>query len=169
MKTSLIVPFGLALACVLGSATARDNPRRAAAPAAAAAPAPVAPQRQKSDELISVKVSLLKQGAEVSSFTSYLSDGDAAVYCSGSMKGPEGLYWRMFVRADLQQGADGVLELTVEDLKLIKGLDDGKSIEIFSSTQPSDGVGNYLCGELQGMQLRVDIKKIPKSSLRPQS
>lgn len=168
MKKSVIIPLGLALVLAVDGVSARSTPKRNPAEAAAEplAPAVRTSRSQSSDQLFSVKVIMLKQGAEVASFSSILSADDAAVYCSGTIKGPEGLYWRMFVRADVQPDAQGVLELSVEDLKLVKGLNDAKSIEIFSSTQPCDGEGNYLCGEVQGMQLRVELKKIAKSSAR---
>jgi len=163
MKQKLIIAIGIALSLCIGNLMAAEKAQRD----------PFSSEPKTKDELLKdrtpcdllkIKVFLEKDGKEIGSYTAYVSVADVSsseVFCEGVIKISDSLYWRINLSADLEQMNFSRLRVDVNDLNMFKKNKDGESvpISIFCSSQQSKGFGNYLCGELQGMTLRVVIGK----------
>jgi len=163
MKHKLIIPIGIALSLCIGTLAANEESNRD----------PFAPtpktgkelQKEKTPcDVLRIKVFLEKDGKVVGSYTAYVSIADAdgeSVFCEGAIKVSDNLHWRINISADLEQLSHSRLRIDVDDLNMFEKNSDGKTVPIgiFSGRQQSKGLGDYLCGELQGLTLKVAIGK----------
>jgi hypothetical protein len=163
MKHKLIIPLGIALSLCIGNITANEESN--SDPFTPIPKTKEELQKEKTPcDVLRIKVFLEKDGKEVGSYTAYVSiadDGGESVFCEGAIKVSDNLHWRINISADLEQLSHSRFRVDVDDLNMFKKNSDGETVPIgiFSGRQQSKGIGDYLCGELHGMTLKVAIAK----------